>query len=155
MIKIDPFVETNRPNKFGYWINKKNGQTYGGAYISPLLIPNLEKVEKGFKKAIRNKKFLRGLEEQLLTYIGIIAAVVQILEMFLDKYVPILYNSLGSFLPLITVNCAILGGSLFMQQKDAQWRKVAYEIKGTGIFELDELGCDLTGEYKSILEIKN
>ena len=71
MIKIDPFVETNRPDKFGYWINKKNGQTYGGAYISPLLIPNLEKVEKGFKKAIRNKKFLRGLEEQLLTYIGI------------------------------------------------------------------------------------
>ena len=50
----------------------------------------------------------------LITYIGIIAAVIQILEMFLDKYVPALYNALGSFLPLITVNCAILGASLFM-----------------------------------------
>ena len=53
----------------------------------------------------------------LITYIGIIAAVVQILEMFLDKYVPVLYNALGSFLPLITVNCAILGASLFMVER--------------------------------------
>ena len=49
----------------------------------------------------------------LISYIGIIAAMVQILEMFLDKFVPSLYNALGIFLPLITVNCAILGGSLF------------------------------------------
>ena len=47
----------------------------------------------------------------LISYIGIIAAMVQILEMFLDKFVPSLYNALGIFLPLITVNCAILGGS--------------------------------------------
>ncbi|MBE19765.1 MAG: NADH:ubiquinone reductase (Na(+)-transporting) subunit E [Gammaproteobacteria bacterium] len=53
----------------------------------------------------------------LITYIGIIAAVVQILEMFLDKFVPALYNALGSFLPLITVNCAILGASLFMVER--------------------------------------
>ena len=52
-----------------------------------------------------------------LNYIGVIAAMVQILEMFLDKYVPALYNSLGVFLPLITVNCAILGGSLFMENR--------------------------------------
>merc|ERR1711941_196425 len=45
----------------------------------------------------------------LLTYIGVIAAMVQILEMVLDKYVPALYNALGVFLPLITVNCAIMG----------------------------------------------
>ncbi|MEA3413840.1 MAG: NADH:ubiquinone reductase (Na(+)-transporting) subunit E [Pseudomonadota bacterium] len=50
----------------------------------------------------------------LITYIGVIAAMVQILEMFLDRYVPALYHALGIFLPLITVNCAILGGSLFM-----------------------------------------
>ncbi len=50
----------------------------------------------------------------LISYIGIIAAMVQILEMFLDRYVPALYNQLGIFLPLITVNCAILGGSLLM-----------------------------------------
>lgn len=54
----------------------------------------------------------------LITYIGVIAAMVQILEMTLDKFVPKLYNSLGIFLPLITVNCAILGGSLFMVERD-------------------------------------
>jgi len=54
----------------------------------------------------------------LVTYIGVIAAMVQILEMTLDKYVPKLYNALGIFLPLITVNCAILGGSLFMVERD-------------------------------------
>ena len=54
----------------------------------------------------------------LITYIGVIAAMVQILEMALDKFVPKLYNSLGIFLPLITVNCAILGGSLFMVERN-------------------------------------
>lgn len=54
----------------------------------------------------------------LLTYIGVIAAIVQILEMILDKYVPALYSALGVFLPLITVNCAILGASLFMVERD-------------------------------------
>jgi Na+-transporting NADH:ubiquinone oxidoreductase subunit E len=53
-----------------------------------------------------------------LSYIGVIAAIVQILEMFLDKYVPALYNALGVFLPLITVNCAIMGASLFMVERD-------------------------------------
>jgi Na+-transporting NADH:ubiquinone oxidoreductase subunit E len=52
-----------------------------------------------------------------LCFIGVIAALVQILEMVLDKYVPALYNALGVFLPLITVNCAILGGSLLMQER--------------------------------------
>lgn len=53
----------------------------------------------------------------LVTYIGVIAAMVQILEMALDRFVPVLYNTLGIFLPLITVNCAILGGSLFMVER--------------------------------------
>lgn len=53
----------------------------------------------------------------LITYIGVVAAMVQVLEMFLDRYVPALYNALGIFLPLITVNCAILGGSLFMVER--------------------------------------
>ncbi len=53
----------------------------------------------------------------LIVYIGVIAAMVQILEMVLDKYFPALYNALGIFLPLITVNCAILGGSLFMVER--------------------------------------
>jgi Na+-transporting NADH:ubiquinone oxidoreductase subunit E len=53
----------------------------------------------------------------LVSYIGMIAALVQILEMTLDKYFPRLYNALGIFLPLITVNCAILGGTLFMVER--------------------------------------
>lgn len=54
----------------------------------------------------------------LISYIGVIAAMVQILEMTLDRYFPPLYNALGVFLPLITVNCAILGGSLLMVERD-------------------------------------
>jgi len=53
----------------------------------------------------------------LITYIGVIAAIVQIMEMTLDKFVPKLYHALGIFLPLITVNCAILGGTLFMVKR--------------------------------------
>ncbi len=54
----------------------------------------------------------------LITYIGVIAALVQVLEMVLDRYFPRLYHALGIFLPLITVNCAILGASLFMVERD-------------------------------------
>jgi Na+-transporting NADH:ubiquinone oxidoreductase subunit E len=53
----------------------------------------------------------------LISYIGVIAAMVQILEMVLDRYFSALYHALGIFLPLITVNCAILGGSLFMVER--------------------------------------
>ncbi len=68
-----------------------------------------------------------------LSYIGVIAAIVQILEMFLDKYVPVLYNALGVFLPLITVNCAILGASLFMVNRDYDFgESVVYGI-GSGV----------------------
>ncbi len=54
----------------------------------------------------------------LVCYIGVIAAMVQILEMTLDRFFPKLFNTLGIFLPLITVNCAILGGTLFMVERD-------------------------------------
>ncbi|WP_347311965.1 NADH:ubiquinone reductase (Na(+)-transporting) subunit E [Defluviimonas sp. SAOS-178_SWC] len=54
---------------------------------------------------------------KLVAFIGVIAAVVQILEMVLDRYAQRLYRALGIFLPLITVNCAILGGSLFMVER--------------------------------------
>ena len=53
-----------------------------------------------------------------VTFIGVIAALVQILEMVLDRFFPPLYNALGIFLPLITVNCAIFGGVSFMVQRD-------------------------------------
>ncbi len=68
----------------------------------------------------------------LISYIGVIAAMVQILEMTLDRYFPALYNALGIFLPLITVNCAILGGSLFMVERDYDFgESVVYGI-GSG-----------------------
>ena len=54
----------------------------------------------------------------LICYIGVIAAMVQILEMALDRFSPTLYHTLGIFLPLLNVNCAILGGTLFMVQKE-------------------------------------
>jgi Na+-transporting NADH:ubiquinone oxidoreductase subunit E len=69
----------------------------------------------------------------LIVYIGVIAALVQILEMFLDKYVPALYNALGVYMPLITVNCAILGGTLFMVERDYNFAEsVTYGI-GSGV----------------------
>jgi Na+-transporting NADH:ubiquinone oxidoreductase subunit E len=68
----------------------------------------------------------------LISYIGVIAAMVQILEMTLDRYFPALYNALGIFLPLITVNCAILGGSLFMVERDYDFgQSVVYGV-GSG-----------------------
>ena len=69
---------------------------------------------------------------ELISYIGVIAAAVQILEMFLDKFVPVLYNALGVFLPLITVNCAILGASLFMVEKDLMFTESVVYGLGAG-----------------------
>jgi Na+-transporting NADH:ubiquinone oxidoreductase subunit E len=69
----------------------------------------------------------------LLSYIGVIAAMVQILEMVLDRYVPFLYNALGVFLPLITVNCAILGASLFMVERDYTFAESTVFGLGAGV----------------------
>ena len=70
---------------------------------------------------------------ELISYIGVIAAAVQILEMFLDKFVPVLYHALGVFLPLITVNCAILGASLFMVEKDLMFTESVVYGLGAGV----------------------
>ena len=64
---------------------------------------------------------IKGVDLSFLSFIvfiAVIAAIVQIMEMLVEKFSPELYSALGIFLPLIAVNCAILGGSLFMQQKD-------------------------------------
>lgn len=64
---------------------------------------------------------------KLVTFIGVIAAFVQILEVVLDRYAPALFQTLGIYLPLLTVNCAILGGSLFMVQRSYSFAEsVAY-----------------------------
>ncbi len=69
----------------------------------------------------------------LVVYIGVIAAIVQILEMVLDKFFPPLYNALGIFLPLITVNCAILGGTLLMVERDLNFPESVVFGLGSGI----------------------
>lgn len=70
---------------------------------------------------------------KFLTFIGVIAALVQILEMTLDKYVPALYNALGIFLPLITVNCAIFGGVAFMVERDYSFGESVVFGIGSGV----------------------
>ncbi len=68
-----------------------------------------------------------------LAYIGVIGAIVQILEMVLDKYFPALYHALGVFLPLITVNCAILGAALFMVERDYTFPESVVYGLGVGV----------------------
>ena len=73
-----------------------------------------------------------------IVFIAVIASFVQLVEMIVEKFSPSLYNQLGIFLPLIAVNCAIMGGSLFMQQKvvsgeiDGLWQSIVYGV-GSGL----------------------
>jgi Na+-transporting NADH:ubiquinone oxidoreductase subunit E len=69
----------------------------------------------------------------LISYIGVIAAMVQILEMTLDRFFPALHSALGIFLPLITVNCAILGGTLFMVERDYNFAESVVFGFGSGL----------------------
>lgn len=90
-----------------------------------------------FTYVLKENALVQGMDLTFLgfiTYIGVIAALVQILEMFLDRYVPSLYSALGIFLPLITVNCAIFGGVSFMVQREYNFAEsVVYGVgSGTG-----------------------
>jgi Na+-transporting NADH:ubiquinone oxidoreductase subunit E len=90
-----------------------------------------------FNYVLKEGALIKGVDLTflgLLAYIGVIASMVQILEMTLDKFFPRLYNALGIFLPLITVNCAILGGALYMVQQDYTFpESVVYGLgSGTG-----------------------
>ena len=70
---------------------------------------------------------------KLIVFIGVIAAMVQVLEMVLDRFVPRLFRALGIFLPLITVNCAILAGSLFMAERGYDFGESLVFGVGSGI----------------------
>ncbi len=70
---------------------------------------------------------------KLIAFIGVIAAMVQILEMTLDRFAPVLYRALGIFLPLITVNCAVLGGSLFMAERQYDFAQSVVFGFGSGV----------------------
>ncbi len=67
-----------------------------------------------------------------ISFIGVIAAIVQIMEIVMDKYMPALYNALGVFLPLITVNCVIMAGSLFMVERDYNFTESVVYGVGSG-----------------------
>jgi Na+-transporting NADH:ubiquinone oxidoreductase subunit E len=70
---------------------------------------------------------------RLITFIGIVAALVQVLEMVLERFIPGLHRALGIYLPLLTVNCAILGGSLFMVERQLDLAESVVFGLGTGI----------------------
>jgi len=70
---------------------------------------------------------------KLICFIGIIAAMVQILEILLDRFVPTLYRALGIYLPLVTVNCAILGGNLFMVERGYDFSQSVVYGLGSGV----------------------
>lgn len=88
-----------------------------------------------YNYVLKDGALVSGLDLSFLsfiTFIGVIAALVQILEMALDKYFPALYNALGIFLPLITVNCAIFGGVSFMVQRDYNFTESVVYGVGSG-----------------------
>ena len=97
------------------------------------------------KYVLQPDALIEGVDLSYLSFIifiANIAAIVQIVEMVVEKFFPALYGSLGIFLPLIAVNCAILGGSLFMQQKE--FENVGYAITyalGDGIGWLFAIAC--------------
>ncbi|AWS52802.1 MULTISPECIES: NADH:ubiquinone reductase (Na(+)-transporting) subunit E [Providencia] len=89
-----------------------------------------------YNLVLRDGAIAEGIDLSFLnfiTFIGVIAALVQILEMILDRYFPSLYNALGIFLPLITVNCAIFGGVSFMAQRDYNFSESVVYGFGSGI----------------------
>ncbi|RXJ72960.1 NADH:ubiquinone reductase (Na(+)-transporting) subunit E [Veronia nyctiphanis] len=89
-----------------------------------------------YTNVLRENALMDGVDLTFLnfiTFIGVIAALVQILEMILDRFFPPLYNALGIFLPLITVNCAIFGGVSFMVQRDYNFAESVVYGVGSGI----------------------
>ena len=89
-----------------------------------------------FQHVLKEGSIVEGVDLQflgLISYIGVIAAMVQILEMTLDRFFPALHSALGIFLPLITVNCAILGGTLFMVERDYNFPESVVFGFGSGL----------------------
>lgn len=89
-----------------------------------------------YNLVLRENALVEGVDLSFLnfiTFIGVIAALVQILEMVLDRFFPPLYNALGIFLPLITVNCAIFGGVSFMVQRDYSFAESVVYGFGSGV----------------------
>ena len=89
-----------------------------------------------YANVLKENALIEGVDLSFLnfiTFIGVIAGLVQILEMVLDKFMPSLYNALGIFLPLIAVNCAIFGGMSFMVQRDYNFPESIVYGFGSGL----------------------
>lgn len=103
-------------------VSKKVSTAFGlGIAVTVVLGISVPANNLVYNLVLRDGALVEGVDLSFLnfiTFIGVIAAIVQVLEMILDRYFPALYNALGIFLPLITVNCAIFGGVSFMAQRD-------------------------------------
>ncbi|KAG1716848.1 hypothetical protein ID866_261 [Astraeus odoratus] len=118
-------------------VSKKVSTAFGlGVAVTVVLGLSVPINNLVFNFVLRDGALVEGVDLSFLnfiTFIGVIAALVQILEMILDKYFPSLYNALGIFLPLIAVNCAIFGGVSFMVQRDYNFSESVVYGFGSGI----------------------
>ncbi|MDY4280256.1 NADH:ubiquinone reductase (Na(+)-transporting) subunit E [Actinobacillus seminis] len=118
-------------------VSKKVSTAFGlGVAVTVVLGISVPANQLVYDLILKEGALVEGVDLTFLnfiTFIGVIAALVQILEMILDKYFPALYNALGIFLPLITVNCAIFGGVSFMVQRDYNFGESVVYGFGAGI----------------------
>lgn len=118
-------------------VSKKISTAFGlGVAVTVVLAISVPANQLVYSLVLKDSALVKGVDLTFLkfiTFIGVIAAIVQILEMILDKYFPALYNALGIFLPLITVNCAIFGGVSFMVQRDYNFIESAVYGTGAGL----------------------
>ncbi|MDF0604722.1 NADH:ubiquinone reductase (Na(+)-transporting) subunit E [Neisseriaceae bacterium TC5R-5] len=118
-------------------VSKKVETSFGlGVAVTVVLTIAVPVNNLVYNGILRDGTLVTGIDLTFLNFIafiGVIAALVQILEMILDRYFPPLYNALGIFLPLITVNCAIFGGVSFMVQRNYNFTESIVYGFGSGI----------------------
>ena len=118
-------------------VSKKISTAFGlGVAVTVVLAISVPANQLVYSLVLKDGALMEGVDLSFLrfiTFIGVIAALVQILEMIFDKYFPALYHALGIFLPLITVNCAIFGGVSFMVQRDYNFTESLVYGTGAGI----------------------
>ncbi|CAH0532957.1 Na(+)-translocating NADH-quinone reductase subunit E [Vibrio stylophorae] len=118
-------------------VSKKVKTSMGlGVAVTVVLMVSVPANNLIYNLILKDGALMPGLDLSFLnfiTFIGVIAALVQILEMILDRFFPPLYNALGIFLPLITVNCAIFGAVSFMVQRDYNFSESVVYGLGSGI----------------------
>lgn len=118
-------------------VSKKISTAFGlGVAVTVVLGLSVPLNQLVFSMVLKDGALVEGVDLTFLKFIifiGVIAALVQILEMILDKFFPALYNALGIFLPLIAVNCAIFGGVSFMVQRDYNFTESIVYGFGAGL----------------------